>query len=287
MIPWVAGSESPRNRARKTGQIPATNIYRFETPNANQARPAKKATQKINPVIAMQAISGSQSNSEVQALTDRYHKGLMTDDEFLEKRKALADQRTEEETNALPVAETVQSIKVGTRTAYSCTGRPSGKLYTYKVTQLQDGVVYYEKFKDGKRARYVRPLWAIGTNLFHKNNYSDGKGDREQKFDVRDFQGLGEHNSGTSFGGTVRESHSRSSWKWRYTIKIGERYRMNHELLGDVEVVEIHENRKIVGKAYSSRTNSKITPSIAGLTLSWAYEDERGTQNCWLTKFEH
>ena len=57
-------------------------------------------------------------------------------------------------------------------------------------------------------------------------------------------------------------------------------------MLGDVEVIEIHENRKVVGRAYTSKTTSKIAPSIAGLSLGWVYEDEKGVRNCRLTNIE-
>lgn len=57
MIPWTPG-ESPRSQARRRGQIPAANFYRFETPSAIQARQATIATQTPDKAVGSQVLLG-------------------------------------------------------------------------------------------------------------------------------------------------------------------------------------------------------------------------------------
>ncbi len=169
--------------------------------------------------------------------------------------------------------------KAGTRMAWDCTG-PFTTRYDLTVTGINDDVVRYEgEIDDGP---YVAEKhWALtGTSLWSRL-YDD----RQQWFD---FEALSEYRTlktGESFETAVPARHGADRWVWKYNIRLGQSRTLRHPVIGDVKVIPVIERRRVFNGQYWSHMETLLAPDL-GLSVSWQYEDENGTERCDLTLFD-
>lgn len=186
---------------------------------------------------------------------------------------------------AYPAHAEMKMPKVGTVGTWECSG-PYGSERTSKVVRVENGIIREEGYTSGRGETFVeQTLLGIGTTLFKKLDYADGKGVRGQKYDEDDFRGYEKLESGSKFSGTVSEWHRKGSWDWRYTIEIGKPKTINHKVFGEIQVTPVIEKRNVVGGDYRSELEMLVYPEL-GLELRFTYKDGKGVYECDITAYE-
>lgn len=172
----------------------------------------------------------------------------------------------------------LKSPKVGDRMTWKCSG-PYSKRYDLEVKKISDGIVHFEGVLDGK------PYWAekhatlIGTSLWVRLF-----GDRKQWFDMEDFEAFHKLVPGSRFKGAVPAQTGEDKWVWDYEVSVGQPQNINHPVLGSVTVVPASEERRIFHGDYWSKMTTYLQPDL-GLSVSWVYDDPKGTEKCDLVSF--
>jgi len=174
----------------------------------------------------------------------------------------------------------IQPPEVGRTTTYKCSG-PWGANHTYTVSEVNGGVFRVEIDRDGKPQWVEKPVNALGTTLFKRRQRNDGKGVRKQKLDEGLLAQYAKLEPGSEFKFNVRERHNEGRWEWGYKIKVGQPETINHEILGEIEVVSVSESRKVWKGGYSSEMTVLLYPA-KGMSIGWTYKDRDGTQECKL-----
>lgn len=175
------------------------------------------------------------------------------------------------------------ALAVGAKTEWACEG-PYGKSVSWTVVKNDNGMIRMEGHSDGKSRWLEKPASVWSTTLFSTRDDNDGRGVQKQSFDKGKFEALAELKPGTSIKGDVDQSRSGASWRWSYSIKVGDAMEMHAEPLGLVQVLPITESRWVYNGNYSSDAIFWVDP-VTRVTVGWEYKDNRGTSKCKLTSF--
>lgn len=171
---------------------------------------------------------------------------------------------------------------VGTSMAWKCEG-PYGSDLKGSLVANDGGTLRFEGTMDGKAIWTERSAGTLGLTIFHRRDRNDGNGVRKQSYDEDDFRGYADLVPGSTFEGDVRERHDNGRWTWGYKITVGEPKRIDHPVLGNVEVVPVTESRQVWQGRYNSVMEFVLAPRH-GVSVSWKYKDNRGTQSCELVE---
>lgn len=173
---------------------------------------------------------------------------------------------------------------VGQTTEFDCTG-PYGKKNVFVVAEVTEERVRIEQQRDGREEWLEKPAAAIGLNIYFEQQRNDGLGLHKQTFKAEDLAAYAKLEAGSSHKFKVRERNAKGKWNWTYRITVAEAKRIDHPVLGTIEVVPILEKRTIFGGLYSSKMEALVYPE-KGLAVSWTYKDRKGTSTCELVKID-
>ncbi len=166
---------------------------------------------------------------------------------------------------------------------WECSG-PYAKLRVEKGGEVKDGMTKSVFTVDGKEQWIYKPVSLIGLTIFTERDRADGKGKRGQKYDEKKLAEVIALKPGGKASLTVDEWHNNARWKWQYSIEVSEPKALDHPVLGRVQTVTFKEKRSVQGGNYASNMDSVIVPDL-GLSVSWVYKDDKGTEECELTAY--
>ncbi len=169
----------------------------------------------------------------------------------------------------------------GDTSRYECTG-PYGQVREAVVASVEGDNVRVDVTVDGTPQYYMKKYWTLPTTIADERQRNDGQGLRKSKYNESKIKGLAKMETGWEFNDIVREKvGNKKPTAWRYRIRIGEHKRVDHPVLGSVEVVEITEKREVIRGSYASTMVAQYVPEQA-VSIGWTYRDREGTHECEL-----
>ncbi len=156
-------------------------------------------------------------------------------------------------------------------------GLPSS--YVTKVLAVEDGLLVMEEQIDREIGRIEVPLGVQGLHLYKHRVLPLGKGERRQRFDPAAFAGYATLEPGAEMTVDVEETDGKQTWTWRYSVKVGAPKLVTQELLGEVEVIPVSEERWIYNDRLGTSYDFNVVPERS-LVLNWRYKTPEGEQAC-------
>ena len=151
--------------------------------------------------------------------------------------------------------------------------------YVTKVLAIEDGLLIMEEQVDRKIGRLEVPLGLQGLHLYSLRVLPEGRGERRQSFDPAVFAGYTALEPGAEMTTDVEETDGTETWTWRYTVKVGEPELVKQELLGEVEVIPVTEERWIYRETEGTSYQFTVVPDRS-LVLNWRYQTPEGEHFC-------
>lgn len=181
-----------------------------------------------------------------------------------------------------PAAAQLGTPELGAANKWICsaTGKQA-KSYVTTVIGAGNGMLYIEDQTDRELGRVEMPAQLYGLNLYHRRVLPADKGELEQDFDFEDFADYPLMQPGTSFSADVGETNGQESWTWRYSVEIGQPEVVVNDVLGEVTVLPVSEERWVYRESVGTSYKFKIIPETAQI-VSWSYSSARGSQDCEL-----
>ena len=183
-----------------------------------------------------------------------------------------------------PAAAQLGVPELGAANKWVCSTTGSqAKSYVTTVIGNTGGLLYLEDQTDREFGRVEMPAQLYGLNLYNRRVLPEdtpGRGrERVQEFDLEDFADYALMQPGTTISADVGESDGRESWTWRYSIEIGQPEIVVNDVLGEVQVLPVSEERWIYRQNIGSSYDFKIIPETAQI-VSWRYSGDGGSQEC-------
>ena len=181
-----------------------------------------------------------------------------------------------------PAAAQLAAPELGAVNKWVCSVTGSQpKSYVTTVIGVADGMLYLEDQTDREFGRVEKPVQLYGLNLYNRRVLPGDKGELEQDFDLADFAGYRDMVPGTSFSADVGETNGNDTWTWRYSVEIGEPEVVVNDVLGEVTVLPVSEERWVYRENVGTSYKFKIVPETAQI-VSWSYRSAKGKQDCEL-----
>ena len=232
----------------------------------------KNLTLILLPGLSALGLSGCATNAAEERAKAAYQASIEKIDKLAPKPRAAGG------------TAKVNAPRIGTRLKWSCSG-PYTAEYDITVRGIDKGLVKYsgEILYAGSTSAYypyeTEKHWTLtGTGL-----WSSMTGDKRQWFDYEYFQEFAKLKPGSVFRGPVPARAGESQWVSNFEITIGDRKRIDHDVLGRITVVPITEKRKIFHKDYTATLVTLLEPK-RGISVSWTFTDEKGKEECDLVR---
>ena len=151
--------------------------------------------------------------------------------------------------------------------------------YVTKVLAIEEDLLILEEQVDRQIGRLEVPLGVQGLHLYTLRVLPEGRGERRQSFDPAVFAGYTALEPGAEMTTDVEETDGQDTWTWRYSVKVGEPKLVTQELLGEVEVIPVTEERWIYRETLGTSYSFNLVPDRS-LVLNWRYRTPEGEQIC-------
>lgn len=151
--------------------------------------------------------------------------------------------------------------------------------YVTKVLAIEDGLLIMEEQVDRKIGRLEVPLGLQGLHLYSLRVLPEGRGERRQTFDPAIFAGYTALEPGAEMTTDVEETDGKETWTWRYSVKVGQPKLVTQDLLGEVEVIPVTEERWIYRETQGTSYQFTVVPDRS-LVLNWRYQTPEGEHFC-------